>query len=190
MKSGYLIAPLALAMATVVMVPDAGAQPYGPPPPPQYSQHGPVSFGYANVLRVTPAYYSYHTMEQQCDGPPQQKNTSGGTFLGAIIGGVIGNTLGRGNGSGQRAAATAVGAVAGGAIGNTIARNSDPGYLPAGCRMVDVVHTDNSQPSGFDVEYDYKGDVYVARMPYDPGNRIRVRVSVVPAEDGPGQPGR
>ena len=66
-----------------------------------------------------------------------------------------------------------------------MAKNSDPDYVQPGCRMVDVAHDDDGHPAGFNVEYDYKGDVYVARMPYDPGNRIRVRVSVVPAEDGP-----
>jgi uncharacterized protein YcfJ len=186
MKSIHLVLPLALAMGTAVLGAEAQPYPYAyPPPPPAYSQRAPTSYGYANVLRVTPAYSGYHTMEQQCDGPPQPKDTTGGTVLGAIVGGLIGNTVGRGNG---RVAATAVGAVAGGAIGNNIAKNGDPG--PPGCRMVDVVHNDNGQPNGFDVEYDYKGDVYVARMAYDPGNRIRVRVSVVPADEGPGQAGR
>lgn len=187
MKSVYLLAPLAFAMSMAVPVQNAAAQQYGypPPPPPQYAQQRPpVSYGYANVLRVTPAYESYHTMEQQCDGPPQQvqKDTTGGTIVGAIIGGALGHTVGKGDG---RTAATIGGAVVGGAIGNSVARNSDPGYVQPGCRMVDVAHDDDSHPAGFNVEYDYKGDVYVARMPYDPGNRIRVRVSVVPAEDGP-----
>jgi uncharacterized protein YcfJ len=32
----------------------------------------------------------------------------------------------------------------------------------------------------YDVEYNYKGDTYMSRLDYDPGNRLRVRVSVVP----------
>jgi len=36
----------------------------------------------------------------------------------------------------------------------------------------------------FDVEYSYKGDVYISRMRRDPGSRVRVRVSVRPDEDG------
>jgi uncharacterized protein YcfJ len=187
MKSGYLLAPLALAMA-LAGAPAAHAQNYPPPqgPPQNAMQRPPVSYGYANVLRVTPAFEGYHTMEQQCDGAYQApRDTSGGTIVGAIIGGVLGHTVGKGDG---RTAATVGGAVVGGAIGHEVAKNSDPGYVPAGCHMVDVVHDDDSRPAGYNVEYDYKGDVYVARMPYDPGNRIRVRVSVVPAEDGPGGP--
>ncbi|HEY2346879.1 MAG TPA: glycine zipper 2TM domain-containing protein [Xanthomonadaceae bacterium] len=189
MKTASVLAPLVLAMSIALPVGDAAAQPYPPPPPQQqYAQRvpRPVSFGYANVLRVTPVYDNYHAMEQQCDGPPQPapRDTTGGTIIGAIIGGALGHTVGKGDG---RAAATVGGAVIGGAIGHDVAKNSDPDYVPSGCRMVDV-GGGNGQPAGFDVEYDYKGDVYVARMPYDPGNRIRVRVSVVPAEDGPPPP--
>jgi uncharacterized protein YcfJ len=33
---------------------------------------------------------------------------------------------------------------------------------------------------GYDVEYQYKGEKYMSRLAQDPGNRLRVRVSVVP----------
>jgi uncharacterized protein YcfJ len=35
---------------------------------------------------------------------------------------------------------------------------------------------------GYDVEYRYRGEVYVSRLNYDPGERLRVRVSVTPAD--------
>src|SRR5687768_15723378 len=35
----------------------------------------------------------------------------------------------------------------------------------------------------YDVEYSYKGDVFMSRMRRDPGSRVRVRVSVTPDED-------
>ena len=191
MKPGYVLAPMALATAMAAFAPGANAQPYPPQPgyvPPH--AHESVTYGYANVISVNPAYETYHTMEQQCDDGGYQRvhnDTTGGTLLGAVIGGAIGNTIGKGDG---RTAATVGGAVVGGAIGHEAAKNSDNGYYqPGPCRMVDVVHDDDHRPAGYDVEYNYKGDVYVARMPYDPGNRIRVRVSVVPAEEGP-QPRR
>lgn len=179
MKSGYLLAPLVIALSMAAFAPNADAQPY----PPHAAQET-VTYGYATVLRVNPAYETYHAMEQQCDDGGYQRaqnDTTGGTIVGAIVGGALGNTVGKGDG---RKAATVAGAVAGGVIGHNIAKNSDPGYYQGGCRMVDV-ERDDRRPAGFDVEYNYKGDVYVARMPYDPGNRIRVRVSVVPADDGP-----
>ena len=33
---------------------------------------------------------------------------------------------------------------------------------------------------GYDVTYEYAGREYVTRMPYDPGERIRIRVDVTP----------
>ena len=39
---------------------------------------------------------------------------------------------------------------------------------------------------GYDVEYQYKGEKYMSRLVRDPGNRLRVRVSVVPEPVWPG----
>ena len=35
----------------------------------------------------------------------------------------------------------------------------------------------------YDVEYQYKGDVFMSRLDRDPGSRLRIRVSVTPVED-------
>ena len=37
-------------------------------------------------------------------------------------------------------------------------------------------------PATYDIEYRYRGELYTSRMNYDPGDRIRVRISVTPAE--------
>jgi uncharacterized protein YcfJ len=135
-----------------------------------------LSYGYAQVLRVQPAYESYSNAgEPRCIERRRSGNTSGGTVLGAIVGGALGNQVGKGDG---RKAATIAGAVAGGAIGHEVAeRNGSTydcpdGYVQEERRMV-----------GYDVEYTYKGENYMSRLPYDPGNRLRVRVSVTP-DDG------
>lgn len=36
--------------------------------------------------------------------------------------------------------------------------------------------------SGYDVEYRYKGQVYMSRMGYDPGNKLRIRITVAPVD--------
>ncbi len=36
--------------------------------------------------------------------------------------------------------------------------------------------------SGYDVEYRYKGQVYMSHMDYDPGNKLRIRIVVAPAD--------
>jgi uncharacterized protein YcfJ len=100
--------------------------------------------------------------------------------LGAVIGGVLGNTVGKGDG---RKAATVAGAVAGGAVGHGVARRGEREYgdTVTRCRQVSSV-SEQRRLMGYDVEYRYHGDVYVSRLNYDPGERLRVRVSVAPAE--------
>ncbi len=53
------------------------------------------------------------------------------------------------------------------------------GDAGAECRMVPV-EREFRRPIGYDVDYVHRGVTYRSRMPYDPGNRVRVRVSVTP----------
>ncbi|MBW8369278.1 MAG: glycine zipper 2TM domain-containing protein [Arenimonas sp.] len=145
-----------------------------------------VSYGYAQVLRADEVVeiQRTRTSEERCDDVEyrQSGQTTGSTVIGAIVGAALGNQVGKGDG---RKAATVAGAVAGGVVGNNIARNRVDANS-RGCRLVEVERED-PVVVGYDVEYMYKGDKYVARLPYDPGNRLRVRVSVMPddaANDG------
>jgi uncharacterized protein YcfJ len=144
-----------------------------------------VSYGYAQVLRADEVVevQRTRTSEERCDGVEyrQSGQTTGGTVIGAIVGAALGNQVGKGDG---RKAATVAGAVAGGVVGNNIARNRVDGQPNrGGCRLVEVERED-PVVVGYDVEYMYKGDKYVSRLPYDPGNRLRIRVSVVPDDAG------
>ena len=47
------------------------------------------------------------------------------------------------------------------------------------CRMVPV-EREFRRPIGYEVDYIHKGVKYRSRLPFDPGNRVRVRVSVTP----------
>jgi uncharacterized protein YcfJ len=47
------------------------------------------------------------------------------------------------------------------------------------CRIVEV-QREFRRPIAYDVDYVYKGTKYRSRLPEDPGNRLRVRVSVTP----------
>ncbi|HEU0277987.1 MAG TPA: glycine zipper 2TM domain-containing protein [Rhodanobacteraceae bacterium] len=163
----------------------AGAQAYGPPPPP-----GPpppvanVHFGWAEVLRVDPVYAAVQQPPQQQCYPQtvtrRDNNHTGGTVLGAIVGGVLGSTIGKGDG---RTAATVAGAVAGGAVGNRVSAAHDQDYTTQQtvCRPVDN-YAPQQQIVAYDVEYRYRGEVYMSRLPYDPGERMRVRIAVSPAD--------
>jgi len=143
-------------------------------------------YGWADVLRADPVQAVVRTTvpQQQCQDQTvvQQNpgNTTGGTILGAVVGGVLGNTIGRGGG---RALSTAVGAVAGGAVGGQVAANSgsQTAQTVTSCRQVNAI-SDQRRIVGYDVEYRYRGEVYTSRLTYDPGERLRVRVSVEPAD--------
>ncbi|MCL1498084.1 hypothetical protein A7D16_02675 [Xanthomonas nasturtii] len=47
------------------------------------------------------------------------------------------------------------------------------------CKVVEVPR-EFRRPIAFDVDYVYKGTKYRSRLPEDPGNRLRIRVSVTP----------
>lgn len=147
---------------------------------------GNTHFGWADVLRVDPVYGVARTEvpRQECYDQPVVRreggNTTAGTVLGAVIGGVLGNTIGKGDG---RKAATVAGAVAGGAVGHGVASRGERDYedTETHCREVGAV-AEQRRVMGYDVEYRYHGEVYISRLNYDPGERLRVRVSVAPAE--------
>lgn len=150
-------------------------------------------YGWADVLRVDPVYdtnvqaapyqecYEEQVIEPASAETDNGKRT-GATVLGAIIGGIIGHRFGKGDG---RKAATAAGAVAGGVVGNNLG-SGQPGNAPKyttrrHCPGDDVANSPR-RVAAYDVEYRYRGEVYTSRMSSDPGDRMRVRVSVTPAE--------
>jgi uncharacterized protein YcfJ len=147
---------------------------------------------FAEVVHVEPVRRRVRVSEpvRECwqetrytaDGPFTSSHI-GGTLLGSTIGVVLGNQVGHGRG---KDVARVAGALIGGAIGHNVSvdrqrRLGDRGQAYERCdvryrdRMVDRI-------DGYDVTYAYAGREYVTRMPYDPGERIRVRVDVSPAE--------
>lgn len=182
----------ALALAAVLIAASAHAQDrrYDAPPPPQQSPAAPenTKFAWADVLRVDPVYDRVQTSapREVCDDVPVERHVDGGnnnaagTVIGAIVGGVLGNTVGKGDG---RKAATVAGAVVGGAVGHGVA-SQDDGYYTGPERRCHTVQdaAEERRIIGYDVQYRYRGDVYMSRLDYDPGERVRVRVSVAPAE--------
>jgi uncharacterized protein YcfJ len=172
---------LGAAIAALVMFVSASAQDAYPP------DNESVKYAWADVLRVDPVYdtVQVRTPRQECrdvaiERRDDRGNNVGGTVLGAVIGGVLGHQVGKGDG---RKAATVAGAVVGGAIGHGAASRDDRYYQDRDqrCRMIDTV-SEERRAAGFDVQYRYRGDVYASHLDYDPGERIRVRISVAPAE--------
>lgn len=190
----HAMLPIRTLMLTALMLaPLAQAQDYDDRSAPHRDDN--VRYAYAQVLRADPIYERvlYTEPQEQCDDDSEYERigsnrsssgSTGGTILGAVVGGVLGNQIGKGDG---RKAATVGGAVLGGVIGNRAgAGNNDNRYggeyVRPGCRTVAVEREENHL-IGYDVEYRYKGDVYMSRLDRDPGSQVRVRVAVSPVEE-------
>lgn len=143
-------------------------------------------YDYAKVISSKPVvrYVNVRTPVQECWTETQYYTTyeprhrePGRTIAGAVIGGVIGHQFGSGRGND---AAT----VAGTMLGAAIARG--PVERVEYSRPVERCETRyrnqrEQRIDGYDVVYRYNGQKFSTRMPYDPGNRIKVRVDIRPA---------
>lgn len=158
-------------------------------------------YDYARVTHVEPRYRPVRVSvpRQECYSETRyvrderyygrDNATAGGTILGGLIGAVIGHQIGHGGG---RAAGTVAGAVIGGAIGHDVAQRNAGGpdygdYDDRDVRPVDrqrcvTRYTDSIEQriDGYRVSYWYNGRNYQTDLPYDPGERLRVRVTVSP----------
>ena len=65
------------------------------------------------------------------------------------------------------------------AVKGAVSSKPKPDKAQENCEMIPVVR-EFRRPIAYDVDYVYRGTKYRSRLPYDPGNRLRVRVSVVP----------
>jgi uncharacterized protein YcfJ len=65
-----------------------------------------------------------------------------------------------------------------GAVKGALSRQ-DPQPDSGDCELVPV-QREFRRPIAYDVDYVYRGMKYRSRLPYDPGNRLKVRVSVMP----------
>jgi uncharacterized protein YcfJ len=149
-------------------------------------------YDYARVLSVEPnlRYVTVTTPVRECWEETRhytvEHRPAGGaasTLLGAIIGGVVGHQFGSGRGND---AATVAGTLVGAAIGNNSARYSDPYETTRYKRPVQRCETrytshEEQRVDSYRVIYSYHGRKYATDTPYDPGDRIRIRVDVRPA---------
>jgi uncharacterized protein YcfJ len=163
-------------------------------PPGRAHQYAVAEYDYARVTHVTPIIRRVRVerpvreyWEETRYENPRYRDDSGTvakTVLGGIIGGVIGHQVG--DGSGKRIA-TAAGAI----IGSAVARNAaernrsrydePPRAYTVERSAVRYETTWEERIEGYEVEYRYNGRAYHTRLPYDPGDRIRIRVDVTPA---------
>jgi uncharacterized protein YcfJ len=172
------------ALASVLAAPA-----FADPKPRHYSPAGGGGYDYARVVDVNPVVRKVRVEvpRRECwtevvyDNEPQgYRGVAGPTLLGAAIGGVLGHQFeGHSN-------ATLIGALVGGAIGHDVGERRRVQYSQPVGREVErcderIEQSYEERIDGYDVEYEYAGQRFHTRLPYDPGDRIRVRVAVTPA---------
>jgi uncharacterized protein YcfJ len=160
--------------------------------------NGGDAYDYARVVDVQPlvSRVRVSTPQRECwdetrvdnrgyGNSPLPRSSAGGAVLGGIVGAVIGHQIGHGQG---RDAATAVGAVVGAAVGSQQAQRR-AAYASAPPQQYTVQRCETryhdewqERTDGYRVTYVYNGRRQVTQLPYRPGDRIRVRVDVSPAE--------
>ena len=150
-------------------------------------------FVYGKVISVTPIYREIRVSHpvQECWSEPVRyprrdryvDNSLGNTVAGGLIGGIIGNQIGKGRG---KKLATAVGTIVGAQIGHDSSgrsheKESYGGYTryEEHCETRDRVSYEEVVDS-YRVSYRYKGKRYQTNMPYDPGKKIKLKLTVEP----------
>lgn len=145
------------------------------------------------VVHHRPAYDRYD--DRYADDRPRGK--AGRTIAGGLIGGLIGSQIGSGSG---KDAATVAGVLIGSAVANDKAerddyyrekarenryasnRGYDDSYVTYEERCeTQVEYSQEERFEGYDVTYVYGGQTYTTRTAEDPGQKIRVWISVRPA---------
>ena len=140
----------------------------------------------ARVVSSVPVYQTVNQPQQQCWTESvtryEERRSPSGAILGGITGGLVGNAIARGNG---RPASTVVGVIIGAAVGDHLANLDRNGQLVT--RPVQHCQTVDSYQqvlTGYQVTYDYNGRYSTVMLPYDPGPRVPVAITIA----APGRP--
>lgn len=146
-----------------------------------------VSYDYGTVVDTKPIYET-HRVEQPREEcwtenvyrQPSADN-SVGTVVGAVVGGALGNAVGHSKKNKQVGAI--VGAVLGGTIGRSVSiRRKSQQSRPSTeqvCRTYNDYY-EEERLAGFLVRYRYNDETYTTRTKRDPGDTIKLRLSVTP----------
>jgi uncharacterized protein YcfJ len=142
----------------------------------------------ARVRSATPEYEKVNVPRKECYSeyvPERRYRRSGaesyvGPLIGGVTGGLLGAQVGRGNG---KVAASAAGAAIGAIVGDRLShRAGDDEFYEREVRRCRMVDNFEARVTGYHVTYEYAGRTYTTMLPYDPGPRLPVRVSVEPAD--------
>lgn len=142
---------------------------------------------YADVVAVEPVikYVRIPSSRQECwneEVPAYQAGYRSATPM--IVGGIIGGAIGNKVVKGHKDLGIAAGALLGGSVARDLhqrhtLRHSAYSTVETRCQRV-VDYHEEERVEGYRVTYRYKGETFTTRTNRDPGDRIRVNVSVKP----------
>tara|TARA_R110002072_G_scaffold31735_5_gene97582 strand:- start:68496 stop:69041 length:546 start_codon:yes stop_codon:yes gene_type:complete len=147
---------------------------------------GSISYEYGDVVEATPIVKNIRisTPREECWDETvthsSQNNNGVSTVLGAVIGGALGNAVGH-NKTNKKVGA-AVGAVLGGTIGSAVGHErSSKRYTSTEevCRVIND-YREEERIVGYHVRYEFNDVIYTTRTDEDPGDKIKLRLSVSP----------
>lgn len=140
----------------------------------------------ARVISSTPVVQQVAVPRQVCSNQQvvtQGQKSGGGALLGAVAGGAVGNAVGNGTG---RAVATMLGLFGGAVLGDRI---EGPGAQQVqNMQQCSTQTFYENRPSHFNVVYEYQGTQYNTQMASDPGQFVRLQISLVGGLNAPVQP--
>lgn len=149
-----------------------------------------TTYEYADVLESRPLYQTVEvsTPREECWNEEVEtyrrshSNSRTPAIIGTIIGGALGNAVG--HHKSNKRIGTVVGAVLGHSIGRDIvaANSRDRGTHYETVRHCETAYDyrEEERLIGYQVRYRYNNEDYSVQMDEDPGDQIRVRVSVQP----------
>jgi uncharacterized protein YcfJ len=145
-------------------------------------------YEYAKVIDSQPIYREVEVSRpvRECWEEPmyhtRSHQSAGGMLAGGLIGGIVGHQFGRGR---TNKVAIAVGTLIGAKIGHDAVNGHDrydsdtvAGYQEH-CKTRHQMSYEQVI-DGYDVTYRYRGKQYHLEMPYDPGERIKMRIQFTP----------
>lgn len=141
---------------------------------------------YTTVKEVTPREECWtETVTRERHIPAERRNDAAPVVVGGVIGGALGHAVGHGHSNKKLGAV--VGSVLGAAVGHSVAserevrpeRTAVTYDTVERCKMVEETQT-RRVFEGFDVTYEYRGEVYTTRMPREPGKTIELAIEVTP----------
>jgi uncharacterized protein YcfJ len=139
-------------------------------------------YDYATVLESTPVIKLVERTDYERECKPkviryQTRSKNDNSLLGTVVGAAIGHALG--HRSKHRTGATVAGAI----IGNNIAKSNGPTYakerVENHCQMIPVTWQEE-QIVGYNVVYRYNDRTFETRLPYEPGDTLKIRVLLNP----------